>query len=86
MNSDNIAMLDAEVMSDHTVHTCATIIKLIICEDDENSILALLALHKHSIATEELEGLHGVVGEGNNGVVIVDGIGNPVATWSARKW
>ncbi len=54
MNGDDVAVLDTEVMSNNTVHTCATIIQFIISKDDENSILALLALHKHGIATEEL--------------------------------
>jgi hypothetical protein len=54
VDSDDIAVLDTEVMSNNTVHTCATIIQFIISEDDENSILAFLALHKYGIATEEL--------------------------------
>jgi hypothetical protein len=54
VDSDDIAVLDTEIMSDHTVHTCAPIIQFIISKDNENSILALLALHKYGIATEEL--------------------------------
>jgi hypothetical protein len=54
VDSDDIAVLDTEVMSNYTVHTCTTIIQFIISKNDENSILALLALHKHGIATEEL--------------------------------
>jgi hypothetical protein len=80
VNSDDIAVLDTEVVSNHTVHTCATVIQFIVSKDNENSILALLALHKHGIATEELQCLHRIVRERNNGVVIIDGIGNPVAT------
>ncbi len=52
VDSDNIAVLDTEVMSNHTVHTCATVVQFVISKNDEYSILALLALHKHSIATE----------------------------------
>jgi hypothetical protein len=54
VDSDDIAVLDAEIMSDHTVHTCAPIIQFIISKDNENSILALLALHEYGIATEQL--------------------------------
>jgi hypothetical protein len=54
VNSDNIAVFDAEIMSYDTVHTRAPIIQFIICEDNENSVLALLALHENGIATEQL--------------------------------
>jgi hypothetical protein len=86
VDGDDIAMLDAEIMSNHTVHTCTTIIQFVISENDENSILALFALHKNSIATEELQCLHGIIGERNNGVVIVDSICDPVATLSAKDF
>jgi hypothetical protein len=54
VNSDDIAVLDTKVVSNHTVHTSTAIIQIIISKDDKNSILALLALDKYSIATEEL--------------------------------
>lgn len=54
VNSDDIAMLNTEIVSDHTVHTCTPIIKLIISENNENSILALLSLDENSITTEQL--------------------------------
>ena len=54
VDSHNITMLDTEVVSDHTVHTSASIIQLIIGKDNKNGVLALLALHQNSVATEEL--------------------------------
>ena len=54
MNSDNVAMLDTEVVSNNTVHACAPIIQLIISKNNQNRILALLSLDQHGVATEQL--------------------------------
>jgi len=54
VNGNNIAVLDSQVMSNHTIHSRTAIIQIIICKDDENSILALLALYKHGITAEQL--------------------------------
>lgn len=54
VNSDNIAVLDAKVMSDYTIHACAAIIQIIICENDEDRILALLAFYQDCVTAEEL--------------------------------
>ena len=54
MNGDNITVLDAQVVTDHTVHSCTSIIKVIICQHDENSIFSLLSFYEDCVATEEL--------------------------------
>ncbi len=77
MDGNGISVLDAEVVSHDTVDTGASIIQVVVGEDDEDGILALLSLDQNGVATEELEGLHGVVRERNDGVIIVNGIGNP---------
>jgi hypothetical protein len=78
MNCNHITVLDTEVMSDHTVDTSAAIIQVVISQHDQDGVLSLLALHQNCISTEQLQSLHGVVGEGDNGVVVVDGIGHTV--------
>jgi hypothetical protein len=78
VDGDHITVLDSEVMANDTVYPCGAIVEVVICEHDQDCVLALLALDKDSVATEELERLHGVVREGDNGVVIVDGIGDTV--------
>lgn len=80
VDGDHVAVLDTEVVSDDTVDASAAVIEIIIRQDNQNRVLALLALDKDGITAEELEGLHRVVGKGNNGVVIVDGIGNTIDT------
>lgn len=45
VNSDDVAMLDAEVMSDHPVHAGTAIIQIIVCKYDQDRILALLSFH-----------------------------------------
>lgn len=72
-------MLHTEVVSDHTVDTSTAIIKVIIGKDDQDGVLSLLSLNQDCISTEELQGLHGVVGQSNNRVVVVNGIGDTKA-------
>jgi hypothetical protein len=77
VDGDNIAMLDPEVVTDNSVEAGAAVIKLIIGKYNQDGVLPLLAPNQDGIATEELESLHGVVRQGDNRIVIVDGIGNP---------
>ena len=62
MNGNNVAVLDTEVVSDNAVDAGATVIEVVIGQDDQHSVLALLALDQDCVTTEELESLHGVVG------------------------
>lgn len=78
MDGDDITVLDTQVVAHDTIQTAAAIVELIIAKDDENSVLSLLAADEDGVATEELERVHGVVGQGDNGVVIVDSVGDPV--------
>lgn len=54
MDRDDVAMLDAEVVSDHTVYASGTIIKIIVSQNDENSVLSLLSLDQDCVTSEEL--------------------------------
>ena len=83
MNSDDITVFDSEVVADHSVHSGAAIIKVVICQDNQDSVLSLLAFDEHCVASEELKSLHSVVGEGNDRVVIVGGICNAVVMVSS---
>ena len=86
VDSDDVAVLDTEVVADNTVDAGLTIFKIVVGENNQDSVLALLSLDQNSIATEELESLHGVVGEGNDRVVIVGGVsdtGRDVSTMVA---
>lgn len=78
MNGDDVAVLDAKVVSDDTVETNTAVIEIIIRQHDQDGILALLALDEDGVTSEELQGIHSVVGEGDDGVIIVDGIGDAV--------
>lgn len=78
VNGDDIAVLHTEVVADNTVDAGTSVIEIIIGQDNQHSVLALLALDQDCVTTEELESLHGVVGKRDNGVVIVDGIGHTV--------
>jgi hypothetical protein len=76
MDRDDIAVFDAEIVADNSIYACAAVIKIIIGENDENRVFPLLALNQDCVATEELKRLHGVVREGDDRVVIVNGVGD----------
>lgn len=78
VDGDDIAVLDAQVVADHSVYPRRAIIEVVVGKHNEHCVLALLALDQDRVATEQLERLHGVVGESDNGVVIVDGIGHAI--------
>lgn len=54
MNGDNIAMLDPQIVPDHTVHPGTSIVQIIIRKHDENCVFPFLALDQDGIASEEL--------------------------------
>jgi len=84
VDGDDVSMFDAQVMSHDTVDTSASIIEIVIREHDQDGVSPLLALDQNRIAPEELQGLHGVVRESNDGVVIVDGISHTVRSCQRR--
>lgn len=65
-------------MSYNTVDAAAPVIKIVVGKDNQDSVPPHLTLNKDSVTTEETKGLHGVVRQRNDRVVIVDGIGNTV--------
>lgn len=81
LDRDHITVLDSEVVADNSVDPGASIIELLISEDDKNGIAPLLSADEDGVTTEELEVLHGGLREGNDRVVIVSGIGDPVVLW-----
>lgn len=77
MDGDHITVLDSQVVTNNSVDASAAIIELIIGKDNENGVLSLFASNENGVTAEELELVHRSLGEGNDTVVIVDGIGNP---------
>ena len=77
VDGDHVTVLDAEVVADDTIDSSTAVIKLIVGKDDKHRVLSLLASDEDGVASEQLEGVHGGLGQGDDTVVIVDGIGNP---------
>jgi hypothetical protein len=77
VNGDHVTVLDTKVVANDTVDASASVIKVLISEDNENCVFSLLSSDQDGVAAEELQGVHGGFGEGDNAVVIIDGIGNP---------
>jgi hypothetical protein len=77
VDGDHVTVLDAQIVADDSVDSSATVVQLLIGEDDEHCILALLASDQDCVAAKKLERVHRRLGQGNDAVVIIDGIGDP---------
>jgi hypothetical protein len=53
-------------MSYHSIESRRTIIELVICKNNQDGVFSLLSLDENCVTTEELESLHGVVGQSND--------------------
>ena len=76
MDCDDVAVLHTQIMANDTIETSASVIQVIVGKNNENGVLPLLTANEDCITTEQLESVHGVVGKSDDGVVIIDGIGN----------
>jgi hypothetical protein len=54
VDSDDVAVLDTEVVADNAVDAGLTILEIVVGENNQDGILALLSLDQNGIATEEL--------------------------------
>jgi hypothetical protein len=61
VDCDDIAVLHPQVVANDSVYPCRTIVEIVIGKNNQNCVLALLALYEDGVTAEELERLHGVV-------------------------
>lgn len=54
-------MSNTEVIPCDTVQSGRIVVQFIVCKNQENSLLSLLALYYDCVATEEAERLHNIV-------------------------
>lgn len=54
MHCDDVAMLDAQIVSNDPVHASTSIIKIVVGENDQHRILPLLAFDQDCITSKEL--------------------------------
>ncbi len=80
MYCNYIAVLYPQIVSNNSIDTSAAIIQFIIREYDEDGVFSLFALDKNGVAAKELECLHRVVRQSDDGVIIAGGIGNTMIT------
>lgn len=76
-DGDHVTVLDSEIVADNTVDSGASLVQLLVGKNDQDRLLSLLASYKNGVTAEELEGVHGSLGQGDDAVVVIDGIGNP---------
>jgi hypothetical protein len=85
MNSDDVSVFDAKIVTNNTVYPSASIIELIVSQDDEDGILSLLSLDQDSVSSKQLQSFHGLVGESDDRVVVIFGIGNAKQVSSSSR-
>lgn len=78
MDGDHVAVLYTKVVSDDSVDSSTALIELFVGKNNQNSILSLLASNEDRVATEKLESVHRGLGQGDDAVVIVDSISDPI--------
>ena len=61
MDGNDVTVLDPQVVTDDSVDPDTTIIQLIVCKNNQDGVLSLLASYEDGIASKQLELLHGVV-------------------------
>lgn len=61
IDSDNIAMLNTQVVANDSVNPGTAIIEFIVRKNDQDRVLPLLASNDNSIAPEELKLVHSVI-------------------------
>jgi hypothetical protein len=76
VDGDHITVLDSQIVTNDSVDASAAIIEFLVGKNDEDGVLSLLASNQNGITSEKLELVHSGLGEGDNAVVIVDGIGD----------
>ncbi len=52
VDCDDISMLDSEVVSNDSVDTSASVIQIIVGQDDQDSVFPLLSLDKYCVSSE----------------------------------
>jgi hypothetical protein len=78
VDRDYVTVLDAQVVADHAVDASASVVEVVVGQDDEDRVLSLLSLDQDGVSSEELQGFHGLVGESDDRVVVIFGIGDAV--------
>ena len=78
MDSNHITVLDTEIMPHNAVDTNTAVIEIVVRQHNQNGVLAHLTLDQNCVAPEKLQSIHSVVGESNNGVIVVSGISDTV--------
>lgn len=74
VNGNNVSETDAQVVADDLVDANLGLLNVVVGENNQHGVAALLALDEHGVAAEETELLHGGSVHGKNRVVVVGGI------------
>jgi hypothetical protein len=54
VDCDDVAMLDAEIAADNTIDAGTSVIKIIVCKNDQDGVPSLLALDQDCVSPKEL--------------------------------
>ena len=68
MHRNDVAEAHPQVSAHHLVDADARLFAGVVGQHDADGVLALFSLQEDRVAAEELEGLHGLEGEGDDAV------------------
>uniref|UniRef100_A0A0A9D275 Cell division cycle protein 48, putative / CDC48, putative n=1 Tax=Arundo donax TaxID=35708 RepID=A0A0A9D275_ARUDO len=74
MDRNHITKSHPQVLSDDLVHPNLRLLTSFISKHNTNCVFPLLTLEQDSVTAEELEPLHGVRVERDDGVVVINGL------------
>ena len=60
MDSDNITKTNSDIGTNDTVDASHSVIEIVVCKDDEDSVFSLFSFNEDRITSEETECLHRV--------------------------
>merc|ERR1719313_3115975 len=81
MDRDDVAKTNTQVLTHDLVQPDFLVVKVLVCQHDTHSVLALLTLQKDVVAAEEIELLHLRLGQGDHRIVIVECFLDDESVW-----
>ena len=61
MDCDDVSVLDTEVVANHSVDASTSIIEIVIGQNNQDCVLALLSLDQYGVTSKQLQCLHCIV-------------------------
>merc|ERR1719352_223940 len=81
LDGNDVAESHPQVVPHHPVHPDLVVGHRVVAEDDADALLPLLSLQQACVAAEQLQLIHLGKGEGDDAVVVIDGVLHQQPVW-----